>query len=65
MYVIFFIGIWSVYSISNGIASYCYFTNANPRGKGNTAIYEECFKELGSSGKALIVLFNVKDFYEF
>ena len=59
IYVLFFIGIWSVYSISNGISTYCYFNHRDSKGGGNKAIYEACFKELGGNKDTLLFLFNV------
>lgn len=64
MYVIFFIGIWVVFSFSNGIFSYCYFSNTNPKGKSNKLIYNECFAKIGSGKPIVVALFNVRSYYE-
>jgi len=59
IYVLFFIGIWSVYSISNGISTYCYFTHKDLKNKGNKAIYKACFEKFKGDETILLILFNV------
>ena len=62
LYVLFFILIWTLSSISCGIFTVCYFeTYQEGEIKGNNTIYRECLSALNPSSKtAVIVLTNVR-----